>query len=42
MTQSASQVAAHPRSPKDRSTLYDEITNKIVAELEAGRSPLLQ
>src|SRR5262249_17474635 len=29
-----------PRPTKDRSPLYEEITNKIIAELEAGRLPL--
>ena len=34
----------HPnaRAGADRSSLYDEITNKIIAELEAGRFPWVQ
>lgn len=27
------------RTGEDRTSLYDEITNKIIAELEAGRVP---
>jgi hypothetical protein len=30
------------RPAKDRSTLYEEITNKIIADLEAGRLPWVQ
>ena len=30
------------RSGSDRTSLYDEITNKIIAELEAGRVPWVQ
>lgn len=29
-------------SGEDRTSLYDEITNKIIAELEAGRVPWVQ
>jgi antirestriction protein ArdC len=34
----------HPRARtgEDRANLYDEITNKIIAELEAGRVPWVQ
>jgi antirestriction protein ArdC len=42
MAQSASRAAARARPTKDRSTLYEEITNKIIAELEAGRLPWVQ
>jgi antirestriction protein ArdC len=31
-----------PRSDKDRTSLYDEITLKIIGELEAGRVPWVQ
>ena len=31
-----------PRAGSDRANLYDEITNKIIAELEAGRVPWVQ
>ncbi|MBX9825367.1 MAG: ssDNA-binding domain-containing protein [Xanthobacteraceae bacterium] len=34
--------AARARSGKDRTSLYQEITDKIVAELEAGRVPWVQ
>lgn len=30
------------RAGQDRSSLYDEITNKIIAELEVGRVPWVQ
>ena len=30
------------RTGEDRTSLYDEITNKIIAELEAGRMPWVQ
>ena len=42
MPQSAARAAAHASAAKDRSSLYEEITNKIVAELEAGRLPWVQ
>ena len=42
MVQSVSRVAARARPARDRSTLYEEITNKIIAELEAGRLPWVQ
>lgn len=32
----------HARIGKDRANLYDDITNKIIAELEAGRVPWVQ
>ena len=37
-----SRHAAHARSGSDRTSLYDEITTKIIAELEAGRVPWVQ
>jgi antirestriction protein ArdC len=33
---------AHARAGADRTSLYDEITNKIITELEAGRVPWVQ
>jgi antirestriction protein ArdC len=30
------------RTAQDRASLYDEITDKIIAELEAGRVPWIQ
>jgi len=42
MPQSAARAAAHASVAKDRSSLYEEITNKIIAELEAGRLPWVQ
>ncbi len=42
MAQPTSRVAARAQAPKDRSTLYEEITTKIIAELEAGRLPWVQ
>ena len=38
-------MARHAHSPADggaRSNLYDDITNKIIAELEQGRLPWVQ
>jgi antirestriction protein ArdC len=37
-----SRDAARARSGKDRPSLYQEITDKIIAELEAGRVPWVQ
>jgi antirestriction protein ArdC len=37
-----SRSAARARSGRDRTTLYQEITDKIIAELEAGRVPWVQ
>jgi antirestriction protein ArdC len=37
-----SRNAARVRSGSDRTSLYEEITNKIIAELEAGRVPWVQ
>ena len=34
--------AYQARSRQDRASLYDEITDKIIAELEAGRVPWVQ
>jgi antirestriction protein ArdC len=42
MPQSAAGGAAHPRPANDRSNLYEEITNKIITELEAGCLPWVQ
>jgi antirestriction protein ArdC len=42
MPQSAAGAAAHASTAKDRSSLYEEITSKIIAELEAGRLPWVQ
>lgn len=35
-------MSRHARTGSDRTNLYDEITNKIIAELEAGRVPWVQ
>ena len=37
-----SRSAAHARAGQDRASLYSEITDKIIAELEAGRVPWVQ
>ena len=37
-----SRYAARARSGQDRTSLYAEITDKIIAELEAGRVPWVQ
>ncbi len=37
-----SRHTARARSGSDRTSLYDEITDKIIAELEAGRVPWVQ
>jgi antirestriction protein ArdC len=37
-----SRSAARARSGQDRTSLYREITDKIIAELEAGRAPWVQ
>ena len=37
-----SRHAARARSGSDRTSLYDEITTKIIGELEAGRVPWVQ
>ena len=42
MAQSSSRVPARARPAKDRTTLYEEITSKIIAELEVGRLPWVQ
>jgi antirestriction protein ArdC len=42
MPQSAARAAAHSNPAKDRSSLYEEITKKILAQLEAGRLPWVQ
>jgi antirestriction protein ArdC len=34
--------AVRSRAGQDRASLYDEITDKIIAELEAGRVPWVQ
>ncbi len=42
MTRSATRPAPSGRASGDRANLYDEITDRIVAELEAGRLPWVQ
>src|SRR5262245_54472562 len=42
MTRTASGRAARSSPPHDRVILYEEITAKIIAELEAGRLPCVQ
>jgi antirestriction protein ArdC len=42
MPQSTARATAHPRPANDRSSLYEEITSKIIAELEAGCFPWVQ
>jgi antirestriction protein ArdC len=37
-----SRSTAHARTGQDRASLYQEITDKIIAELEAGRVPWVQ
>jgi len=37
-----SRLTARARSGSDRTSLYDEITTKIIGELEAGRVPWVQ
>jgi antirestriction protein ArdC len=37
-----SRKTTQPRAGQDRASLYDEITDKIIAELEAGRVPWVQ
>ena len=37
-----SRHTARARSGQDRTGLYQEITDKIIAELEAGRAPWVQ
>jgi antirestriction protein ArdC len=37
-----SRNTANARAGSDRASLYDEITNKIITELEAGRVPWVQ
>ena len=37
-----SRLAARARAGHDRTSLYYEITDKIIAELEAGRVPWVQ
>ena len=37
-----SNYTTRARAGQDRATLYDEITDKIIAELEAGRVPWVQ
>ena len=37
-----SRSAARARTGHDRTSLYSEITDKIIAELEAGRVPWVQ
>jgi antirestriction protein ArdC len=42
MTRSATRPAPSGRASGDRANLYDEITRRIIAELEAGRLPWVQ
>ena len=42
MTRPPWRSSAHSGAATDRTSLYDDITNKIVAELEAGRLPWVQ
>jgi antirestriction protein ArdC len=42
MTRSAWRASAHARAPTDRTNLYEDITNKIIAELKTGRLPWVQ
>jgi antirestriction protein ArdC len=42
MPQSAARTAALASAANDRSSLYEEITSKIIAELAAGRLPWVQ
>jgi antirestriction protein ArdC len=42
MAQSVSRLAARAHPANNRSTLYEEITGKILAQLEAGRLPWVQ
>jgi antirestriction protein ArdC len=37
-----SKNSVQARTGQDRASLYDEITDKIIAELEAGRVPWVQ
>jgi antirestriction protein ArdC len=37
-----SRSAARAHAGRDRTTLYQEITDKIIAQLEAGRVPWVQ
>src|SRR3546814_922492 len=37
-----SRNTAHARAGSDRTSLYDDLTGKIIAELEAGRVPWFQ
>ena len=42
MTRSATRPAPSGRASADRANLYDEITGRIIADLEAGRLPWVQ
>jgi antirestriction protein ArdC len=42
MTRSPRHASAYSRPPSDRTSLYEDITNKIIGELEAGRMPWVQ
>lgn len=42
MTRYSRRAAARGRSASDRASLYEEVTNKIIAELLAGRLPWVQ
>jgi antirestriction protein ArdC len=42
MTRTARRASARFRAPTDRTSLYEDITNKIIGELEAGHLPWVQ
>ena len=42
MTRTLWRPSAHSRVPTDRTSLYEDITNRIIGELEAGRLPWVQ
>jgi antirestriction protein ArdC len=42
MTRTSWRACARSHAPADRTSLYEDITNKIIAELEAGRLPWVQ
>jgi antirestriction protein ArdC len=42
MTRPAWRASERPRPPADRAGLHEDITNRIIAELEAGRLPWVQ
>jgi antirestriction protein ArdC len=42
MSRPAPRASVRSRAPTDRASLYEDITNSIIAELEAGRLPWVQ